>query len=222
MKPLKTIRGYLLWDVASALQKGIRRGDARLAGYWAIEMAQSGYAKYAWRRLLTISAEDCFGLITQEIVALQSAWEQVQKPEGVRGRVFLAKAVLVLAGAEKCRDADHLTNLMYDREAVDPDDLLRSLAEGRDEREELPEYTFDCHTPAGRRAGKTKGDFFVEEHAALKPRASGLFDDLIEGLVAERAAASTPTHSPTTPTTGGERVAATTPPGPKRQRKQTP
>lgn len=35
---LKTTRGYALSDVASALQKTIRRGDARLAGYFAIEM----------------------------------------------------------------------------------------------------------------------------------------------------------------------------------------
>ena len=48
--------GYSLLEVASALQKAIRRADARLAGYWAIELFESGYRDYLWRRLLTISA----------------------------------------------------------------------------------------------------------------------------------------------------------------------
>ena len=58
---LKTIRGYAFGEVASALQKAIRRADARLAGYWTIELFESGYREYLWRRLLTISAEDCLG-----------------------------------------------------------------------------------------------------------------------------------------------------------------
>ena len=62
----KTVRGYRLGDVVSALQKTIRRGDARLAGYFAIEMFESNFAAYAWRRLLTISAEDCAGVITRK------------------------------------------------------------------------------------------------------------------------------------------------------------
>ena len=41
------------------MQKAIRRSDARLAGYWALELWESGFGQYVWRRLLTISAEDC-------------------------------------------------------------------------------------------------------------------------------------------------------------------
>ena len=66
-KQLTTVRGYSLSDVASALQKAIRRADARLAGYWAIELFESGFRDYLWRRLLTISAEDCWGVITGEL-----------------------------------------------------------------------------------------------------------------------------------------------------------
>jgi hypothetical protein len=41
------------------MQKAVRRGDAKLAGYWALELWASGFGQYVWRRLLTVSAEDC-------------------------------------------------------------------------------------------------------------------------------------------------------------------
>ena len=43
-----------------------------------------------------------------------------------------------------------------------------------------PDYAFDCHTLKGKRAGKTKADFFREEQRALKPFQPGLFDELPE------------------------------------------
>ena len=51
----RTVRGYQLSEVVSAMQKAIRRGDARVAGYFAIEMFESGFDQYCWRRLLTVS-----------------------------------------------------------------------------------------------------------------------------------------------------------------------
>lgn len=36
------------------MQKAIRRGDARLGGYWAVELHESGFGDYVWRRLMTI------------------------------------------------------------------------------------------------------------------------------------------------------------------------
>jgi len=33
-------------DLSSAMQKAIRRGDAKLAGYWALELWASGYGQY--------------------------------------------------------------------------------------------------------------------------------------------------------------------------------
>ena len=47
---LRTQRGYDFYEVASALQKSIRRGDAKLAGYMALELFPR-YAEYCWKRL---------------------------------------------------------------------------------------------------------------------------------------------------------------------------
>jgi len=179
---LMTTRGYQLSDVASALQKAIRRGDARLAGYFAIEMFESNYTAYAWRRLLTVSAEDCHGLITQEIKALYDSWVVIDKQKKGKGRIFLAKAVVLLCQARKSRDADHLTNLVYDPKAVDEKVLEAALKVARANPEPIPDYAYDCHTSTGSKRGKTRKDFFLDEHDALSPRAPGLFDKDLDAL----------------------------------------
>jgi replication-associated recombination protein RarA len=180
MRKLTTIRGYTLLDVASALQKAIRRADARLAGYWAIELFESGYREYLWRRLLTISAEDCWGLITAEIEALYRSWQVIDRQKKGGGRIFPAKATLLLAMARKCRDADHLTNFVYDPAAIEAAVLEADLAAARAQPEDIPDYAFDCHTAQGRKAGKTKEEFFDEEYRALQPRQRGLFDEEVD------------------------------------------
>jgi hypothetical protein len=57
-----------------------------------------------------------------------------------------------------------------------------ALEEVRRLQEAIPDYALDCHTSAGKRAGKTKKDFFREEYRALKPREPGLFDEDAEKL----------------------------------------
>lgn len=179
---IMTVRGYSLLEVASALQKAIRRSDAKLAGYWAVELFESGFQAYLWRRLLTISAEDCWGVITHEVEALYRSWALIHKQKPGGGRIFAAKATILLAQARKCRDADHLTNLVYDAQSVDEKQLEADLVAARDNIQPIPDYAFDCHTQKGRKAGKTKRDFFRDEHKALKPREKGLFDDLADEL----------------------------------------
>lgn len=179
-----TTRGYDFFEVSSAMQKAIRRGDAKLAGYWAIELFESGYAEYVWRRLLVISAEDCWGILTQEVESLYRAWQLIDKnfrAKGIkgRGRVFAAKATILLAMAKKSRDADHLTNLVYDPRAVPDDQLEADLDAARQNMEPIPDEALDFHTRAGKRKGRKREQFIIDEHAALHPREPGLFDDYV-------------------------------------------
>ncbi len=174
---LRTVNGYDFYEVASAMQKAIRRGDAKVAGFFALELWHSGYRDYVWRRLFTISAEDCYGLITSEIEALWQGHELVnKKAKNPKGRIFVSKAVILLCEVRKSRDADHLQNLIYDRKDVDVEKWIEDV---RKEPIQIPEYTYDIHTRKGKMRGRTKEDFFREEYEALKPRQKGLFDDLI-------------------------------------------
>ncbi len=179
---MKTVRGYFLGEVVSALQKAIRRGDERLAGYFACEMFESRYDAYAWRRLLTISAEDCVPGVTKEIWALYSSAELVKKKRKTPDRIFIAKASIVLARAMKSRDADHMSCLMYDCRIPDDATVAQAIEEARADRVDVPEYAHDFHTPQGRKKGMTKDRFFIDEHEALNPRAPGTFDEDVEAF----------------------------------------
>ena len=175
---VRTVRGYDFFEVASAMQKAVRRADASVAGYFALELWTSGYRDYVWKRLYTISAEDCYGLITKEIEALWQGHELVNKgSKEAKGRIFVSKAVILLCECRKCRDADHLQNFVYDKELVDAD---RWIEDVRKNPIPIPVYTFDVHTRKGRKMGRTKEDFFREECEALKPRIHGLFDGIVE------------------------------------------
>lgn len=117
---IRTICGYDFFEVSSAMQKAIRRADTGVAGFFALELWASGYRDYVWKRLYTISAEDCFGIITKEIEALWQGHELVNKnATEPKGRIFVSKAVILLCECRKNRDADHLQNFIYDRRDVD-------------------------------------------------------------------------------------------------------
>ena len=177
---MTTKRKYLLAEVVSALQKTIRRGDARLATYFALEMIESGYYKYLWRRLFVISAEDCFGVITQEVESLFNAWTMMSdKPEAV---LFGTKAAMLLAMATKCRDTDHAIILGYRGQAISDEQVQAELASTRGQLLPIPDAALDCHTKAGRLAGKTKKDFLMAEFDALNPKQIGLFDRDVENV----------------------------------------
>lgn len=178
---ITTRNGYDFFECSSALQKSIRRNDIVTAAYFAVELWASGYGNYVWKRLYTVSAEDCWGLITHEIDALHNGYELVNKgAKEPKGRIFIGKAVILLCECMKSRDADHLNNLAVDTICPDDESVLAALDDARREPLEVPEYTFDVHTRKGKKAGKTREQFFQEEHAALTPRVPGIFDNLIE------------------------------------------
>jgi replication-associated recombination protein RarA len=171
---LLTKNGHNLFDVASGLQKGIRRGNFPLAGYCANEMF-GRYRKYLWRRLLTVSAEDCNDCVTKEILALSQADEAVGQDGKIAGynrtKIFVAKAIVLLLKARKNRDADYFAcNLMLSEEEVD----VRILDDAKVSR--FPDYVYDMHTKKGRAMGKSNEDFIVDEQEALHPKKEGLYD----------------------------------------------
>ena len=183
-REMKTKKGYNFFEATSAMQKAIRRNDAKIAGYFALELYHSGYYLYVWKRLLTISAEDCYGeTITTEVYNLYRSFMLINdgRPDVDRGRIFISKAVLILCRTPKSRDADHLQNLVYDKNKVSSEGVDEIIRTARKENLQIPDYAFDIHTKKGRYLGKTKKEFFLEEYEALRPRVKGLFDDLVGG-----------------------------------------
>ena len=98
-----TRTGRSFWECTSAMQHGIRKGDYEVAGYAFWELLPQ-YTPYLRKRLLVISAEDCFGVITKEILNLcETGTEEA-----------LTQALSLMCLCKKNRDADYFVcNLMY-------------------------------------------------------------------------------------------------------------
>lgn len=84
------------------MQNAIRKGDYEVAGYAMWELLP-GYTPYLRKRLLVISAEDCFGVLTKDVMSLCEVGDEES----------LTKALVLLCEAKKNRDADYFAcNLM--------------------------------------------------------------------------------------------------------------
>lgn len=183
---LLTRNGHNMYDMASMMQKAIRRGLVRYASYAAYEL-YGKYYNYVWKRLLVISAEDCYGIMTKEIIALKLADDEVNKGRKGYDRdcVFLAKAVELLCMAKKNRDACYVAcNFMLPDEPLSEMELqkighvdLKKLHELRVEEENFPDWVFDVHTLKGKHVfKKTELDMVKDEENALKPHQYSMFD----------------------------------------------
>ena len=154
----KTRGGYLCGDVASAMQKSIRRGLERESLFWATELDMAGYGEYVWRRLRLIASEDV-GMaepyVALAVRALYENWTQQRAhskksaydERGVLGgeQLFLLQAVFLLVRSPKSRMLDHALMVMY---------------EGERDPIEMPDWALDKHTAAGKRMGRGHAHFF--------------------------------------------------------------
>ena len=170
-----TPKGHKLATMRSMLQKAIRRGKINDAVYAAHEMFYN-YNEYMWKTLLTVSAEDCFGLITQEIWSLYQVQKFIQSNNKNKEipTIYVSKAICLLVYDKHNRDADLVAcNLFNDNiyEIVDIKDVDES-----ERIDDLPDYIFDCHTKEGRIAGKKKEDFFKEEEESMSNKQISLFE----------------------------------------------
>lgn len=112
-----TGKGHNMFEVSSLIQKAIRRGHKDYALYAANELMPR-YRNYLWKRLLVVSAEDCYDLITNKIISLKQA-DDAQAGQQ-KSPMFIAKAVSLLLNARKNRDADYFAcNLLNSRDRQD-------------------------------------------------------------------------------------------------------
>ena len=170
-----TRNGYDFYEMSSMLQKAIRRGDYQRAGFAAHQLIEK-YRKYLWKRLLIISAEDCYGIITKEIIGLKLADDETGKD----GNIFVSKAICLLCEARKNRDACYVAcNYMNDNNQLEPSEIHEEcpISECELEDKKIPDWVFDVHTLKGKMNGKTIVDMIKDEQEALKPKQMSIFDN---------------------------------------------
>jgi replication-associated recombination protein RarA len=154
---VRTKKGYDFFEVASAFQKSIRRGIESDAMYWAIELYESGYAKYVWKRMLIMSCEDV-GLgspfTNTMVMNLKASFDYLVslKDKGLSEKLPFTQAVLTLVNAKKSRYVDLAISVYW--------------KENKETMKEMPDYVFDMHTRKGKSMGRGL-DYFYDEAAKI-------------------------------------------------------
>lgn len=145
-------QNYKLDEVVSALQKEIRRGNELMAKYWALELNDSGYWRYCFRRLQVICGED-IGLANPEAMILVSstfssllAQDKVKKVIQVDNNI-IGFVVMYLARSSKSRHVDMTGGV-----------ILKRKEEGW--KPDIPDYAKDGHTEVGRALERGDHHFF--------------------------------------------------------------
>lgn len=93
-----TENGYNMFDMLSLIQKSIRRSDYNHASF-AAKQLKGRYRTTMWNRLFVTASEDCFGVLSKEIVELRK-----QDDEDPNDR-NLSNALALMCRAKKSRDA---------------------------------------------------------------------------------------------------------------------
>jgi len=140
----QTQRGYDIYELLSALQKDIRRGNEYQAVFWAAEL-ESFNPKTLWNRLRVIASEDigiANPLAPLVIDVLEKEYDDAMRRENDSYRLFLVHAVLFLARSPKCRIVDDLLLTVY------------GDIKFKDKKLEIPEYALDMHTIRGKMKGR--------------------------------------------------------------------
>ncbi len=149
----QTDGGHQLDEVVAALQKGVRRGLEAEAMFWALEMADAGFRKYLWKRLMLKATEDIGLGDPQALVLTIAAWQATQEstksfdPDAGGGMrtEFLGDGILYLCRGPKTRVGDDFAwHIRLQRESG--------------WRIPIPDSALENHTQQGRRL--RRGDAF--------------------------------------------------------------
>ena len=152
-----TKNGYSMYDMSSMLQKAIRRRDVPYASYAAREL-YFGFRPMMWNRLLTVSAEDCFGIVTREIAALNQADSILNGKDYTEKSylTFIARAIMLLCAARKSRDADYVAcNYLWGNPKLSEDELFAFTGH------------LETDNPVETKNGYTADDMMIMLHSSI-------------------------------------------------------
>jgi replication-associated recombination protein RarA len=156
---LQTKNGHCFYEVASAIQKYVRRGEEEKALYWFTELYLSNYDNYAWKRIKVMVSEDvglANPMLPVQIQALYNTYLEMKKEKNKHQpeRLPFIHAVLLLVRSPKSRIVDNLLCEYFD--------LRNTLP-----TPQLDDYVFCLHTIKGK-IKKRGNRHFYEEAAFIK------------------------------------------------------
>jgi replication-associated recombination protein RarA len=114
--------------------------------YWAIELWESNYKEYVWKRMLIISSEDV-GLADPNIATQIWSLYQIytflakKKDKHCPEKLHFVQAVVMLARCKKSRYVDMV--------------LCNQFMQHEKTHIDVPEWAYDMHTLKGRQQGRS-------------------------------------------------------------------
>lgn len=156
---MKTASGLNFYHVSSAFQKCVRRGLEHEALWFGTELFISGYAEYAWYRIMVMASEDIGLADPQAAVVVQSLYQnylifKAKKTAHQPEKLPFTNALLYIIRAKKSRLVDNkLCVYFFQRHRINAP--------------EIPDFAFDMHTVEGKRKGRGN-DYFYEESAKIE------------------------------------------------------
>lgn len=171
----RTKGGYKSDEVVSALQKEIRRGNEKMAVWWASELVETGWWKYLFRRLQVICGEDIGHANPQAMILVNTTYQALMTQAADKKQAWFKPdnnvyqfVVGYMARSPKSRHVDYLGGVIY---------KLRE----KGKTFEIPDYARDQHTKAGRELGMGDDEFF-RDGARIKNKAHIEGEDEIKKL----------------------------------------
>jgi len=172
-----TENGYSVFDILSALQKDLRRGNEESALFWAMELAYSKTWKGNWTALvnqLKITIYENIGLADPELVRqIGQAIDDmvyIHDPKHCsrdEWDIILGHIIIMICRSPKSRVADHMKVYMKDewKRVRDEWDIVAwgHLCGAVEDKPQIPDYAFDYHTGTGNRMGRKKSKGSVED-----------------------------------------------------------
>ena len=147
-----TKKGYDFYEVSSAFQKSIRRCLEEDALYWGIELYDSGFKDYCWKRMVIMCSEDV-GLgepsTIVQMMALKESFEYLQRMKDYGAmKLPFTHAIVLLCRSRKSRYIDHA--------------ITANWQNHKEEIKAIPDWAFDMHTRRGKAMGRGLKYFYQE------------------------------------------------------------
>ncbi len=176
---LYTEFGYPLDEIASALQKTIRRGEEEQALWFAHEL-EPKFHQYLWRRLCVIACEDIGPANPNTLCIVNAARESYYfhrntNTRGTSDPNYLTHAVVTLCRSPKTREANDLQAMVLAEREDQADTLSGKIGPSFTaataairNAHPIPDYALDLHTRRGRQLRRGL-DFWFEEASRVVP-----------------------------------------------------
>lgn len=154
---------YDYYEVISALQKDIRRGNEKEALFWALQLADGGQMSHLLNRLYVIVNEDVgirdggTTLILVDVLIKQTKEFYTQKNDA--WYMSLSNIIMAMCRLKKTRESENYLTLVKEK-----------IKNGW--KPEIPDYALDMHTRKGKAMGRGL-KFFVENESVPEHSKAG-------------------------------------------------